>query len=143
MNEYEAVRGQAPMGVLFLIVGILYLIFSIIGIAQYVMQAIALNDLGKRRNVKSSWLAWIPVTGFSTWVTGCMANILLSAVHRSSARSPIKDSSCGCPFTYEQHRESKSKSGSAKRRRQSSTRASLLKYRSKQPRLPQRQGRPL
>lgn len=74
MTEYEAVRGQAPMGVLFLIIGILYLIFSIIGIAQYVMQAIALNDLGKRRNVKSSWLAWIPVTGFSTWVTGCIAD---------------------------------------------------------------------
>lgn len=74
MTEYEAVRGQAPMGALFLIIGILYLIFSIIGIAQYVMQAIALNEIGKKRGVNNPWLAWIPVVGFADWVLGSIVD---------------------------------------------------------------------
>lgn len=55
------------LGVLFL-----YLIAITVGIADYVLKALALQSLAKRRNISKPWLAWIPIA--SVWTLGSIAD---------------------------------------------------------------------
>ena len=59
------------------IIGVVILVCILliaVGFIQYIMQAIALNEIGKKRGVNNPWLAWIPVVGFAVWVLGSIVD---------------------------------------------------------------------
>lgn len=60
---------------LVLVVGILLVVYLLLigfGIANYIMNAVALQKIASKRLIPNSWLAWIPVA--SLWVTGSIAD---------------------------------------------------------------------
>ncbi len=74
-SAVSASGAEGPaLGIFLGVIFLLYLVIIGIGIASYIMQALALHDLGKRRNIKNPWLAWIPVLGFGQWIIGSLAD---------------------------------------------------------------------
>ena len=55
-----------------ILVLVLYLLLLGIGIASYVLQGIGLYDLGKKRQLKNPWLAWIPAANL--WALGAVVD---------------------------------------------------------------------
>ena len=47
-------------------------ISSLWGIAMYVLTALGLYTLAKRRSIHNAWLAWIP--GINCWLIGCISD---------------------------------------------------------------------
>lgn len=60
---------------LIVMVGILlvaYLFLMVVGIASYIMNAVALQKIASKRLIQNAWLAWIPIA--STWIIGSIAD---------------------------------------------------------------------
>lgn len=64
-NDSEIISKVLP------IIGVVLIIFLIIGITFYILQSIGLMKLAKRNNIKHSWLAFIPVA--NTYIHGKVA----------------------------------------------------------------------
>ena len=47
-------------------------ISSLWGIAMYVLMALGLYTLAKRRSIHNAWLAWVP--GINCWLIGCISD---------------------------------------------------------------------
>lgn len=45
---------------------------SLLGIAMYVLTALGLYTIAKRRGINNPWLAWIPVV--NCWIVGCISD---------------------------------------------------------------------
>lgn len=45
---------------------------SLFGIAMFVLTAIGLYSLAKRRGIRNAWMAWIPV--LNCWILGCISD---------------------------------------------------------------------
>lgn len=56
---------------------------SILSIALYVLQAIGLYTIAKRRNIAHAWLAWVPVG--SVWILGSIADDYLARTGRKTS----------------------------------------------------------
>lgn len=54
------------------IAGVLYGIVALWGVVTYILQAISLQSLAKRRNVQGSWLAWMPFG--NVWLLGAIGD---------------------------------------------------------------------
>ena len=65
---YEDALGTGAV----ILVLVLYLLLLGIGIASYVLQGIGLYDLGKKRQLKNPWLAWIPAANL--WALGAVVD---------------------------------------------------------------------
>ena len=60
---------------LIVMVGILlvaYLFLILVGIASYIMNAVALQKIASKRLIQNAWLAWIPIA--SSWLIGSIAD---------------------------------------------------------------------
>ena len=60
---------------LIVMVGILlvaYLFLILVGIAGYIMNAVALQKIASKRLIQNAWLAWIPIA--SSWLIGSIAD---------------------------------------------------------------------
>ena len=60
---------------LIVMVGILlvaYLFLILVGIAGYIMNAVALQKIASKRLIQNAWLAWIPIA--SSWLVGSIAD---------------------------------------------------------------------
>lgn len=44
----------------------------VIGLVAYVLMAVGLYTIAKRRGIRNSWLAWIPVANY--WLLGCISD---------------------------------------------------------------------
>lgn len=63
--------GMAAVGVI-LIFLLLYLIIAGIGLASYIMNAIALYKIADRRQIPNPWMSWLPFT--SDWLIGSIVD---------------------------------------------------------------------
>jgi len=54
------------------IVAVVFLLASLVGLAFYVLQAVAVYRIAKRRCLKHAWLAWLPVG--RDWLLGCISD---------------------------------------------------------------------
>lgn len=77
-NDYsylEPAASSAAVGVLgFFAVffGVFYLIMLAFSVAQYVLHAIGLYAVAKRRGIRNPWLSWIPVA--EVWILGSISD---------------------------------------------------------------------
>ena len=60
------------VGVVLIVAVIIALVALAFAITAYILNGIALSAIAKRRNIRNSWLAWVPVG--STWLMGCIAD---------------------------------------------------------------------
>ena len=67
--------GVDEQEMLIVMVGILlvaYLFIILIGIASYIMNAVAFQRIASKRLIKNAWLAWIPIA--NSWIIGSIAD---------------------------------------------------------------------
>lgn len=73
----DAATGTAiGAGVTFIIIGIylgIILFALVVGIVNYILQAIALFTLAKNRGMKSAWCAWVPFA--NVWLLGSVSDL--------------------------------------------------------------------
>lgn len=67
------------LGALLLVLA-LSAVFSLGGVALYVLQALGLYTLGQNRGLGKSWMAWVPV--LNLWVLGSLSDQYRYVVHR-------------------------------------------------------------
>lgn len=79
LEELEAFMG---MGLFSLV--LTELPSTLISIATYVLTALSMHTIAKRRGIHNPWLAWIPVANM--WLLGCIAD-----QYRSVARGEVKN----------------------------------------------------
>lgn len=75
VNEsiYQATESAEMIAVVAMIVVLLlYLVIIGIGLASYIMNAIALYKIADRRQIPNPWMAWLPFT--SDWLIGRLAD---------------------------------------------------------------------
>lgn len=48
------------------------LVPMVIGLVSYVLLAVGLHSMAKRRGIRNAWLAWIPIA--NAWVLGCLSD---------------------------------------------------------------------
>lgn len=74
----DAIEGAAEgafvgaAGIFFGVFLILYLLMLALGVVSYVLQAVGLYRVTKRRGIHHAWLAWIPVG--NTWLLGSVSD---------------------------------------------------------------------
>ena len=47
-------------------------ISSLLGIGMYVLTALGLYTIARRRSIRKAWLAWVP--GINSWLVGCISD---------------------------------------------------------------------
>ena len=76
MNPFLSAIPMAEDGLLDFVIGIVYFISSTfgwaIGVAAYILQALGLYTIAKRRGISKPWLAWIPVGNL--WILGSISD---------------------------------------------------------------------
>ena len=65
-------EGGAVAGVLIVLVLLLGLLVCCFGILSYVLQAVGMYTVGKRRGIHHSWLAWLPIGNM--WLLGSISD---------------------------------------------------------------------
>ena len=66
------IYGEAWVAGIGIVVMIVWLLVAGLGIATYVMRGIGLYDLGRKREVRGAWLAWVP--GLWVWTMGAVVD---------------------------------------------------------------------
>ena len=69
--ETAEAAGMAAVGVI-LIILLLYLVIAAIGLATYIMNAIALYKIADRRQIPNPWMSWLPFT--RDWLIGSIVD---------------------------------------------------------------------
>ena len=67
-NVNEEQMAVAVVGILLVV----YLVIMGIGLASYIMNAIALQKIASKRLIQNAWLAWIPIA--NSWLIGSIAD---------------------------------------------------------------------
>lgn len=68
---YYDAEGMMVAGVMIVII-LLYLAMMGLGLANYIMNALALNKIASRRQIPNPWMAWLPIA--SDWLIGNIAD---------------------------------------------------------------------
>lgn len=72
-SEMEMLMEDTEFLPVFLMVyGVIILIALAIGITMYVLKAVGLYSIAKRRNIRNPWMAWVPVV--SSYMMGCISD---------------------------------------------------------------------
>ncbi len=69
---FPEIIGGAALGVFVAIFLIVYLLIIAWGVLAYVLQSVSFQTIAKRRGIKHSWLAWIPVGAL--WILGSISD---------------------------------------------------------------------
>lgn len=86
-REFEQVIENMDEETVFMALGVMAMIFLVIGIALlvgYIFRSLGLYTMAKNRGIKNPWLAWIPVGNY--WIAGSIAD-----QYRYVAKGEIKN----------------------------------------------------
>ena len=73
MANYSVTESEEMLAVgVILIVLLIYLVIMGIGLASYIMNALALYKIADRRKIPNPWMAWLPFT--SDWLIGSIVD---------------------------------------------------------------------